>query len=58
MPLGDSITYGGYDGVTVPGGYRSRLYSDLSNAGYPLTFVGTVTNNPSSLLSGAARLFT
>jgi lysophospholipase L1-like esterase len=47
MPLGDSLTYGN----GVPGGYRTRLYSDLHNAGYSFTFVGTSTDNPSSLLS-------
>src|SRR5712692_3908966 len=47
MPLGDSITYG----FPVPGGYRNRLYSDLRNAGYSFSFVGTSTDNPSSLLT-------
>ena len=52
MPLGDSITWGGSRiSFTVPGGYRTRLYSDLHNAGYSFSFVGTSTDNPSSLLS-------
>jgi lysophospholipase L1-like esterase len=57
MPLGDSITYG-YGPVypqTIPGGYRTRLYSDLSTAGFSFTFVGTVSENPSPLLSQAGQ---
>jgi hypothetical protein len=38
-------------GYAVAGGYRTRLYSDLQNAAYSFTFVGTSTDNPSSLLS-------
>src|SRR5215831_3934609 len=35
MPLGDSITYGAKSFTElVPGGYRTRLYSDLHDAGY------------------------
>jgi hypothetical protein len=30
MPLGDSLTHG----YTFPGGYRTRLYTDLQSAGY------------------------
>jgi hypothetical protein len=52
MPLGDSITWGSGG---VPGGYRMHLYSDLSNAGYSFTFVGTSTENPSSLLRQAGQ---
>jgi lysophospholipase L1-like esterase len=55
MPLGDSITYGGYPGMVVPGGYRDRLYTDLQNAGYAFTFVGTSAENPSSVLSHAGQ---
>jgi hypothetical protein len=50
MPLGDSTTWGGAPSppyVIVPGGYRTRLYTDLQNAGYSFTFVGTSTDNPS-----------
>ncbi len=50
MPLGDDNTVG-----SPPGGYRTRLYSDLHNAGYSFTFVGTSTTNPSSLLSQAGQ---
>lgn len=41
MPLGDSIT----DGAGAPGGYRARLYSLLTNAGFNVDFVGTLTDN-------------
>jgi lysophospholipase L1-like esterase len=41
MPLGDSIT----DGYPIPGGYRAMLYQLLTNAGYNLDFVGTMTDN-------------
>ena len=51
MPLGDSITYGN----GVPGGYRTRLYTDLHSAGFSFTFVGTVTANPSAPLSQAGQ---
>src|SRR6516225_1585036 len=52
MPLGDSVTFGsGNFGQGVPGGYRTRLYTDLLQAGYSFTFVGTQTANPSPLLS-------
>src|SRR5262249_58493540 len=55
MPLGDSITYGDTFSGPIPGGYRTRLYSDLHDAGYSFTFVGTSTENPSSLLSQARQ---
>ena len=56
MPLGASTTYGGAAGFDiVPGGYRTRLYSDLHNAGYTFTFVGTVTENASPLLTQAGQ---
>ncbi len=42
MPLGDSITYG--SGGTG-GGYRLSLYTALTNAGYNVDYVGTVTAN-------------
>lgn len=47
MPLGDSITYGS----GVPGGYRDRLNTNLKNAGYSFTFVGSRTDNPTPQLT-------
>lgn len=41
MPLGDSITCG-----TVPGGYRTKLWSDLTTARYAVDFVGASSENP------------
>jgi lysophospholipase L1-like esterase len=41
MPLGDSIT----DGAGAPGGYRLPLYQLLTNAGFNVDFVGTLTDN-------------
>ncbi|UCB60338.1 MAG: hypothetical protein JSW72_09605, partial [Candidatus Bathyarchaeota archaeon] len=40
MPLGDSITAG------IPGsaGYRERLYWDLTNSGYDVDFVGSLSD--------------
>jgi hypothetical protein len=56
MPLGDSVTWGGAPGYDiVPGGYRTRLYTDLQNAGYSFTFVGTLTDNPSPVLTAAGQ---
>src|SRR5260370_25269395 len=54
MPLGDSITLGLANQITgeqAPGGYRTRLYSDLHDPGYSFTFVGTSTAHPSPPLS-------
>jgi hypothetical protein len=51
MPLGDSLTHG----YTVPGGYRTRLYTDLQSAGYTFTFVGSATDYPSSVLKAAGQ---
>ena len=45
MPLGDSITQG-----TVPGGYRARLWQLLTNAGFKVDFVGTLSNNTAATL--------
>jgi hypothetical protein len=46
MPLGDSITYGVREyPLNVLGGYRTRLYSDLRDAGYSFSFIGTLTEN-------------
>ncbi len=48
MPLGDSITDGSAndspDGV---GGYRGNLYSQLTNAGYNVDYIGSMTINSS-----------
>ena len=56
MPLGDSITWGAADfSGAGSGGYRPRLYSDLHNAGYIFTFVGTSIENPSPLLIAARQ---
>jgi lysophospholipase L1-like esterase len=41
MPMGDSIT----DGYTVPGGYRIKLWDDLTSDGYTVDFVGGSTPN-------------
>ena len=42
LPVGDSITLG----MGAPGGYRVGLYTLLTNAGYNVDFVGTLTSNP------------
>ena len=41
MPMGDSITWGAW----VNGGYRLPLFEMLTNAGYRVTYEGTVTSN-------------
>ena len=46
MPLGDSITYG-----SVPGGYRTELYKKLTNASYSFLFVGSGTENTTTVLA-------
>jgi lysophospholipase L1-like esterase len=51
MPLGDSLAYG----IGVAGGYRTRLYTDMQNAGFSFTLVGTSTDNASGLLSRARQ---
>ena len=43
MPLGDSIT----NGTGRQSGYRSKLYADLTAAGYEIDFVGSQQTNPS-----------
>ena len=47
MPIGDSLT-SGVSNTVIPGGYRNRLYSLLTTAGYNVDFVGlnTDSNNP------------
>jgi lysophospholipase L1-like esterase len=52
LPLGDSITEGDGSPAT-PGGYRDPLYSLLANAGDTFTYVGSMTSNPTDLLTGA-----
>jgi hypothetical protein len=49
MPLGGSTTWGGANGFDI------RLYTDLQNAGYSFTFVGTSTDNPSPVLMAAGQ---
>ena len=48
MPLGDSITFGS-GGTANLGGYRNKLYSTLTTAGYVVDYVGTQTGNSSGL---------
>ena len=48
MPLGDSITFGS-GGTANLGGYRNKLYSTLTTAGYSVDYVGTQTGNSSAL---------
>ena len=43
MPLGDSIT----NGTGSKSGYRSKLYADLTAAGYEIDFLGSQQTNPS-----------
>ncbi len=45
LPLGDSIT----DGLTVPGGYRIKLWKHITDNGYKVDFVGSMSNGPSEL---------
>jgi hypothetical protein len=51
MPLGDSLTHG----FSVPGGYRTRLYTDLQSAGFAFNFIGSSTDGPSSVLRAAGQ---
>lgn len=45
MPLGDSITYGYIDGVSlVKGGYRSHLWNLLKSNNFNVDFVGSLVN--------------
>jgi len=58
MPLGDSITQGSTGGspsTTAPGGYRSPLYTLLTNGGHRVRFVGSDALNPSALLTAAGQ---
>ena len=54
MPLGDSITYGYDVPNSVPGGYRSVMYSDLTAAGYNIQTVGSSTLNANPNVPAAA----
>ncbi len=45
MPLGDSIT----DGLVVPGGYRIKLWKNITNNGLKVDFAGSLSNGPSEL---------
>lgn len=48
MPLGDSITNGSsFDSPDGSGGYRGPLYTSLTNAGYNVDYIGTLTVNSS-----------
>jgi lysophospholipase L1-like esterase len=54
MPLGDSIT----DGVTTPvtaeaAGYRDPLFTDLNQAGFGFSFVGSESDNSTAELVAA-----
>ena len=51
MPLGDSIT----DGGLIPGGYRTKLYFNLINAGYHFVYVGNAENNATPVLLAAGQ---
>lgn len=46
MPLGDSITVG--EGAPAGGGYRGYLLEYLTNSGYEIDYVGSMTTFPAS----------
>lgn len=50
MPIGDSITSGFIPGLAENqyAGYRRKLYNDLRSLGYPVDFVGSITNQGGS----------
>ncbi|MDH4468214.1 MAG: SGNH/GDSL hydrolase family protein [Bacteriovoracaceae bacterium] len=58
MPLGDSLTEGGYNSKGNDGewkwylgpGYREELYHQLTSHGFNVEFVGSVTDRPSYFL--------
>jgi len=50
-PLGDSITYG----QGAAGGYRGTLYTNLTARGCSFNLVGTLTSNPSTLLTATGQ---
>ena len=45
LPLGDSITHGG----PVSGGYRTGLWERLTDDGYTVDFLGSLSSGPTSL---------
>ena len=45
MPLGDSITFGS----NIAGAYRTKLWTDIRNAGKNVDFVGSQNNGPTAL---------
>jgi lysophospholipase L1-like esterase len=52
MPLGDSITEGGYNENgqwQIGPGYRGPLYDELTRAGFSVDFVGSVQSGPSTM---------
>ena len=53
--MGDSITYGYAANYSAPGGYRSPLYTTLSARGYSFQFVGTSSENSTSVLSAEGQ---
>ena len=50
-PVGDSLT----SGFTRPGAYRPQLYTTLTNAGQAVDFVGSATNDATTLLTTAGE---
>jgi hypothetical protein len=57
LPLGDSITYGYSDKAVLSAGYRSRLYTDLVNAGRSFQYVGSMKEDKSAMLKAAGEGF-
>ena len=59
MPLGDLITYGDLSASArgpIPGGYRTKLYTNLKNANYSFNYVGSQTGNASATLTAANQV--
>lgn len=50
-PVGDSLT----SGFTRPGAYRPKLYTDLTHAGVTVDYVGSATNDSTTLLTSAGE---
>jgi lysophospholipase L1-like esterase len=48
LPLGDSITFGVNDEAN--GGYRGPLFADVIAAGQKVTFTGSLSNGPTTVL--------
>jgi hypothetical protein len=57
MPMGDSITVGVDYYTDSLGGYRDRLYRDLTGAGVSFTFVGAADTSPTPALTGAGDTY-